>query len=276
MDTRWNECLQLIRQKVGDHIFEVWFSQIMMEDYDEEKNTVLLSVPCRYVYEYLEEVRLDMLMDALTQTFRPGVKLNYRIAQAAEQKQEVQPVAPQLCIDNHIRIPNARERLQKGLEYFLGKGNVQWLTGYDKMVSWLEDNDGRGLLLCGTSGLGKSLICQKILPVLLGREAVVVSAREMNQQIDTLLQKRIIIIDNLGQEPVKEWVNYKLRTPFFELCDAAEQRGIIMIINTNLSPNQIEDPKYPHSIETRYGNAVLDRLHSTVHVVVFEGDSMRH
>lgn len=277
MESSWNDCLQLIRQKVGEHIYEVWFSQISMESYDEATNTVLLRVPHRYVYEYLEEVQVATLTQVLADMFRPGIKLNYRIdTPAAEQKHEGPGVVAQSHTDSHIAIPNARERLQRGLEHFLGKDKMQWLPGYDDLVSWLTDNKGRGLLLVGTSGLGKSLICQKILPVLLGKEVTIVSAREMNKQIDTLLQQRIIIIDDLGKESVEEWVNYEKRTPFFELCDAAEQRGILMVINTNLSTNTIRNPKYPYSIEGRYGTAVLDRLRSTVSVVEFEGDSMRH
>jgi DNA replication protein DnaC len=157
---------------------------------------------------------------------------------------------------------------------FLGD-DAKWLPEYDEIVDWLSDNRGRGLLLIGTSGLGKSLICQKILPVLLGEVVDVVNAREMGQVLDVLLQRRCVIIDNLGSEPVSEMVNYRKRRPFFELCDAAEQRGLLLIINTTLSTTRVRNPLYPQSIQERYGNEVLDRLRATTRVVELRGKSMR-
>jgi histidinol-phosphate/aromatic aminotransferase/cobyric acid decarboxylase-like protein len=55
-------------------------------------------------------------------------------------------------------------------------------------------------------------------------------------------------------------VNFKRRTPFYELCDAAESRGILLIISTNLSTNSVKNPLYPHSIQERYGMDVISRL----------------
>lgn len=278
MENKWDECLQMIRQQVPEHTFDVWFSQIVMESYDEAANTILLCVPSRYVYEYLEEVRLGILSKAIWKTFRPGVDINYRIAapapvSAANMAADMQK--PASSASNHILIPNARERLEKGLAHFLGPDKAKWLPEYDLIAEWLTDNKGRGLLLVGTSGLGKSLICQKILPHLIGGNVSVVSSREMAQNIDTLLQQRCVIIDDLGKEPVSEMVNYRKRTPFFELCDAAEQRGILLVINTRLSTNKINNPLYPHSIQERYGDDVLDRLRATTRVVELHGHSMR-
>ena len=281
MEEKWNECLEMIRQQVGEHAYEVWFSQIVMESYDEATNSILLCVPHRYVYEYLEEVRLGMLMKAIWKAFNPGVKLNYRIAASQVPEPATDMVANQpspVTQDNHLAIANAKERMQKGLQHFLGD-DAKWLPEYDEIADWLSDNRGRGLLLIGTSGLGKSLICQKILPVLLseafGDVVDVVNAREMGQVLDVLLQRRCVIIDNLGSEPVSEMVNYRKRRPFFELCDAAEQRGLLLIINTTLSTTRVRNPLYPQSIQERYGNEVLDRLRATTRVVELRGQSLR-
>ena len=124
-------------------------------------------------------------------------------------------------------------------------------------------------------GLGKTLICEKILPVILGRKIKTVNARDMGAQIDELVKERAVIVDDLGKEPV-EYKNYgNVRKPFFELCDAAERNGILLIINTNLSPQGVNNPLYPDSIEHRYGREVLDRLHTIVKAVLFRGDSLR-
>ena len=175
------------------------------------------------------------------------------------------------------------KELEAGLNYYLGDKH-QWLPAYDDVVSWLADNKGRGLIAVGTCGLGKSLICTQILPVLFtkhfGKETKVVTALEMNSQIDELLaycaQGRIIIIDDLGTEPVENVFFGNRRKPFCELTDKAERSGTLLIITTNLRTTKDNDLKrnYP-SIETRYGMPTLDRLRAITKVALFMGKSMR-
>ena len=65
-----------------------------------------------------------------------------------------------------IYIPEARKVLWAGIRYFT-KDNAQWLPEYDEVVNWMTGNKGRGLLCFGNCGRGKTLICGKILPLLL-------------------------------------------------------------------------------------------------------------
>lgn len=180
----------------------------------------------------------------------------------------------------HFRLDNSdpHERLKAGLRHFVGEQAV-WLPAYDRVAAWLGDNEGRGLLCVGTCGLGKSVVCTQVLPVLLhwhfGLQAKVVTATGMNQHIDDLLkycrQNQVIIIDDLGKEPVRVYG----RSPFFELCDAAERTGTLLVISTNLSTTPTSDRRYASSIQARYGDAVISRLRSITKVVVFEGEDMR-
>ena len=187
------------------------------------------------------------------------------------------PYPPRL----HIQLPNARERLMAGLRYYLGN-NAKWLPGYDDIVDWLTDNKGRGLLCVGTCGLGKTLICQNILPVLIhqyaGKIVSSYTATEMNRNIDKVLQEPCMVIDDLGTE-TSEVNNYGTRrTPFAELCDIAERRGKLIIITTNLVTEHVIDKKTKQpipSIEDRYGTRTLDRLRAITKVAIFEGKSMR-
>ncbi len=170
------------------------------------------------------------------------------------------------------------ERVKSGIRYFVGE-NAVWLPAYDEVVAWLSDNKGRGLLCVGSCGLGKSVVCAGVLPILLrdyiGLQVKIVTATGMNQRIDELLkfcgQNQVIVIDDLGKEPVKVYG----RSPFYELCDAAERTGTLLIISTNLSTTPVNDPRYPDSIRVRYGAAVISRLRSITKVVVVEGQDMR-
>lgn len=274
MEEKWKECLELIRQEVKDEwIMTTWFECITCESFDTDRRVLTLSVPSKYVVEFVEHFYVNLLQLVLTRVYGEGVTLQYHLAAAPARNLSpgIQQLAP---VTTPISFPNAMERLEKGLTHFLGN-DAQWLPGYDEIAEWLMDPKGRGLLLVGTSGLGKSLICQKILPVILGGDVTIVSSRDMAKNIDTLLQQRCVIIDDLGKEPVSEMVNYRKRRPFFELCDEAERRGLMLIINTNLSTNKVNNPLYPSSIKERYGNDVYDRLRAITRVVEIKGESLR-
>ena len=255
-----------------------WFECITCESFDTERRVLMLGVPSKYVVEFVEHFYVNLLRLVLNRVYGEGVTLQYHL-QDQQTPAPVRDLSPGIMSpgiispDGHITIANAKERLQKGLQHFLGD-KAQWLPDYDEIADWLSDNKGRGLLLVGTSGLGKSIICQKILPVLLGSDVAVVSAREMGQQIDTLLQQRCVIIDNLGREPITEMVNYRKRQPFFELCDESVRRGILLIVNTTFSTSRVRNPLYPNSIKERYGDEVYNRLRAITHVVELRGQSM--
>lgn len=275
MENKWNECLELIRQQIKDEwVVPTWFEPIVCESYDSEARVLMLSVPSKYVVEFIEHYYVRLMQQVITRVYGEGVTLQYHLQAPQVDVSAITHHPSPTIQDNHLAVANAKERLEKGLAHFLGN-DARWLPDYDEIAEWLTDNKGRGLLLVGISGLGKSLICQKILPVLLGQDVAIVSSRKMAQQIDTLLQQRCVIIDDLGREPVSEMVNYRKRKPFFELCDEAERRGLLLIINTTLSTNRVRNPLYPHSIQERYGDEVLDRLRATTRVVELHGKSMR-
>lgn len=279
---QWNNATLFIREQLqNDDIYDTWFSGVECEKYDESTNTLTLRVPNAYIYKCLEHFCLRILSQALERAYQPGVHLQYRLAQKEPSFSDVADYLQQFGYrpkvnNRRISIMDARKRMEDGLRYFLGEGKYKWLPAYDRIADWLSDNKGRGLLCIGTSGLGKTLICQRILPVILGSNVPSVTAQEMNTRIDELLKERCVIIDDLGKEDV-EIRNYgNRRRPFFELCDAAEKNGVLLIINTNLSTTPVRDPRYPDSIQARYGNEVLSRLRATTKAVLIEGEDMRH
>lgn len=287
-EEKWTRCLQVIKEQLNNqHVFDVWFSGIVFERYDEAAKTVTLQVPSNYVYEYIEQYHVPLMQKALNPVFGAGVALQYRIM-----KQEPSFADVAAYLEQHsaydtrrdpynIRIPDAAKRLRDGLHYFL-KGSEQWLPAYGQIAAWLQDNKGRGLLCVGHPGLGKSLICEKILPVILGnggRPIASVKASGLHDRLPELMKERIVIIDDLGKEPAKHYGN--IDRSFFELCNNAERTGQLLIITTNLATARpaswpADRPwPWPDSIEHRYGQEVLDRLKVITSVVRIEGESMR-
>lgn len=283
---QWQKCLSLIREKLdNERAYNTWFADIYIEHYNSKEKIVTLVLPNKYVYEYLEQHCLKLLGWALTSTFGEGIKLSYRIIKqpafadvAAYLHQYGYDPEKDSC---NISIANAKKRMEEGLKYFLKDKPVQWLPEYDKVAEWLNDNKGRGLLVVGAPGIGKTLICKHILPVILGnggRKIASVNASELHDKLEELKHERIVIIDDLGKEPRKNYGN--IDNSFYELCSHAEQTHALLIITTNLSTTPVpkEHPDaalYPDSIQNRYGNEVLDRLKAITKVAIFKGKSMR-
>lgn len=168
-----------------------------------------------------------------------------------------------------ISIPDARGHLEQGLAYFVGE-RYTWLPEYEKVAQWLSNNNGKGLLCFGNCGRGKSVICGKIIPLLLNHyHHKVVScydAQTMNNDIDDVKRKHIIYIDDIGIENVSIKFGEK-RLAFPEIVDEAEKKGKLLIITTNLSLAEIEQ---------KYGERTKDRLIAIVDNVLFKGKSLRH
>lgn len=175
-----------------------------------------------------------------------------------------------------ISIPNAEQRLRAGLDYFVDKyscgenKHAEWIEkNYRPIVDWMTDNKGKGLLITGGCGLGKTLIAKHILPLLIRdscrRVINIFTAQELNTKIDEILKLHTIYIDDIGTESVSK-IYGNVRCTFSELCDAAEQRGKLLMITTNLTASELEE---------KYGERTLDRLRTITKFVAFSGKSLR-
>ena len=167
----------------------------------------------------------------------------------------------------NIAIPDSKSLLWRGLNYFTGK--AEWLPEYEEVANWLSGNDGRGLLCYGNCGRGKSLICWKIIPLLLNhycRKIVACyDAQQMNADIDAVKAKHIIYSDDVGTENLSVKFGEK-RLAFCEIVDESEKRGKLLILTTNLSLNEISQ---------KYGERTMDRLTAITTRVLFKGESLR-
>jgi hypothetical protein len=169
----------------------------------------------------------------------------------------------------NIELEDARGLLKRGLKHFVGD-DAQWAPEYDEIAEWLTNNKHKGLLCFGKCGRGKSLICEKIMPVIfryyLHKNLIKFDGYEINDNRSLLREcDCAILIDDFGVENIsKEYGN--TNCVFTELVYLAEKRQQLLILTTNLSLKEIGQ---------KYGERTLDRLRCLTHPVMFTGKSFR-
>lgn len=158
------------------------------------------------------------------------------------------------------------------------------LPEYFDIQHWMLNTEGKGLLLMGSCGRGKSVIASGVIPVLFrlkGKILHPVHAQDMHKPtpqqpylgygqrpetwLDFLQRTNFPILDELGVE--MQMNDYGEKCEGFNLViNAAERYNRPMFITTNLTEEQIL---------ARYGERTLDRLGHLCKMVKFTGDSLR-
>lgn len=170
-----------------------------------------------------------------------------------------------------IRVTDSLNVLKNAMTYFLSLQGVKYIhrKEYDEVAEWLSDNNGKGLLLFGGCGLGKTMLGRYAIPAILLKYCrKVVTCYDMNELdigLDEALTKHIISLDDVGTE-TESVIFGKKREPFAELMDASEKYGKLVIITSNLDKV---------GLEKRYGTRVFDRVNTICHRVAFDGKSFR-
>lgn len=171
-----------------------------------------------------------------------------------------------------IKIPGAKEKLHDAMEYALSlEGRpLVWHSQYDEVADWLEDNEGRGLLLYGSCGLGKTIITRyAIIPILLEFTGKVVSSYNMvdlQKNADEIISKHLIALDDIGTEETYSMNYGQKRSIFAEIVDAAEKENKLLLMTTNLGAEALME---------KYQTRTFDRLLALTKRIEFKGPSFR-
>lgn len=175
-----------------------------------------------------------------------------------------------------LSFADAEEMMRRGLEYFVGS-EYRWLPEYDAVAEWLSDSHGVGVMMYGSNGRGKSMLCNYIIPTAIkyyyGKSLRVYSTRAAdlryiqpdNNEYYTMKMADIVCVDDFGVESVSN--NYgEKRDVFSDLVDISEHERKLLICSTNLIPEEIAK---------RYGLRTIDRLKALTTPICFNGESMR-
>lgn len=147
--------------------------------------------------------------------------------------------------------------------------DFKWLPEYNQIVDWMTDTKGKGLLLAGNVGRGKTNIIHHALPLLFyhfKRKVIKCThANDLYKHLDEYQNKSMISIDEMGTETIVNLYGSKYE-PVNVLFDMAESKSKTLLISTNMNSDEIQE---------RYGIRTLDRIARLCCIVKFEGESLR-
>ena len=166
------------------------------------------------------------------------------------------------------RRKDLKEMFIKSFKYY-DKTIVEYkhLPAYDEIIDWMVDNKGRGLMLMGECGLGKSTILNFVIPAIFRTKTNKVLKSIAAKDL-VAIEKNIatfIIIDDLGTESLKNDYGTKIDA-VSDAISYAEDSSKTLLITTNLDAEDLKN---------RYDERTLDRLRKCK-VVVIKGNSFRN
>lgn len=82
---KWQKCLQIIRDNIGDERFNTWFAPAKAVKF--ENDTLTLELPSTYFMEEYEDRFIDILSSVLRKEFGPEVRLGYSVEVIGGDKQ---------------------------------------------------------------------------------------------------------------------------------------------------------------------------------------------
>lgn len=158
------------------------------------------------------------------------------------------------------------------------EANFVFLPEYKKLREYLKDTQGKGLLLLGGPGVGKSIILKKIIPTVYALRNLevfpvscydlhkIINPKESNETVfDRVSQRRHILLDEIGVEIKVNNYGEKFN-PVEWLINASEDNNKALFATTNLNDE---------TLYAMYGKRAFDRLIKKVAKIEFVNRSLK-
>ena len=286
----WDNCLKLIKENVTEQQFRTWFATLVFEQYDEDSRTLLVQVPSRYVYEYLEQYYVQLLSMALRRCFGAQVQLNYRIVVDKKHHLTIDEAGSEPV---NIEEPARTERANKAptaLDAAVPQDLNPQLDKHKTFQSFIEGDSNKlprtvGLTIAehpgkstfnpffvfGPSGCGKTHLinaigvrCKEMYPQ---KRVLYVSARLFQVQFTDATRRNTVndfihfyqTIDVLIVDDIQEWATSpKTLDTFFHVFNHLFRNGKQIILASDRPPVDLQGMK--DRLLTRFACGLIAEL----------------
>ena len=287
-DARWDNALALIRENVSQQQYDTWFRPIVFESFDDAKKTLLVQVPSPFVYEYLEENYVDLLIKVLHRTFCEGIRLNYRVVTDKEHKlsQDIesdpadieqkprtranqsptpldaaqpQQIDPQL--NPHLSFANYIEGASNKLPRSVGQSIAEHpnTTQFNPMFIYGPSGCGKTHLVNAIGLRTKQLYPQKRVLYISARLFQVQYTNAVLQNSTNDFIRFYQTIDMLSVDDIQEWISApKTQDTFFHIFDHLFRNGKRIILASDRPPVDLKG--MPERLLTRFSCGLIAEL----------------
>lgn len=287
-DARWDNALALIRENVSPQQYDTWFRPIVFESFDDAKKTLLVQVPSPFVYEYLEENYVDLLIKVLHRTFCEGIRLNYRVVTDKEHKlsQDIesdpadieqkprtranqsptpldaaqpQQIDPQL--NPHLSFANYIEGASNKLPRSVGQSIAEHpnTTQFNPMFIYGPSGCGKTHLVNAIGLRTKQLYPQKRVLYISARLFQVQYTNAVLQNSTNDFIRFYQTIDMLIVDDIQEWISApKTQDTFFHIFDHLFRNGKRIILASDRPPVDLKG--MPERLLTRFSCGLIAEL----------------
>ena len=286
----WDDCLGFIKENVTEQQYKTWFATIVFEKYDEDTRTLLVQVPSRYVYEYLEQYYVALLSKALTRCFGQNIQLTYRVVMDVEHKltideqgSEAVNIEPMQSTQRGNKTPTALDAavpqdlnpqldVHKTFQSFIeGDSNKLPRTVGISIAEHPGKSTFNPFFLFGPSGCGKTHLvnaigvrCKELYP---NKRVLYVSARLFQVQFTDAVRQNTVndfihfyqSLDVLIVDDIQEWATAsKTLDTFFHIFDHLFRLGKQIILSSDRPPVDLQGVK--DRLLTRFSCGLIAEL----------------
>ncbi len=248
--TIWEKCLLYIKDRVPDLAFQTWFVGIKLSTVTEDE--VVLQVPNKFHYEWLESKYRILIDDAIKNNFNHPRVVNYSVV-ISEKKPESIPTIS----SSNVPVPKVfdnRSKLNNKYtfnNYIEGKGNQLAKAAAFSVAENSGTTPFNPLLIYSKTGLGKTHLIQAIGNYITrkfpnSRTVYLTSEKFMHDFISSIQENRttsfaksyrksdLLLIDDIQFFQKKE----QTQEQFFHLFNDLYQKGKQIVLTTDRHPSQ--------------------------------------
>ncbi len=245
----WENCLSLIKSKIGVQSFITWFKPIKPIEF--KGKTLTLEVPNKFFYEWIEEHYIKLLDEVTKSVLGKNGKIQYLVSSNSIKEKKSNEIYQKF---NKVSSPKKFNNLNDNYtfkNFVSGKCNSVAKTAGKRISKNPGNNPFNPLMIYGGVGLGKTHLIQSIGNKISKNKELsvyyVTSEKFANQFIDALKENKLkdftkfyINIDCLIIDDV-QFFNGKVKTQeiFFHIFNQLNLNRKQIILSADQSPVEL-------------------------------------